>query len=95
MSLLNVPNFSPIGARIRVLLRILQSVRKEVKEDKNEEIKPKIFACSYLGNGWCDFLQIWNVDSPILLLLLLSTLPVRHWRVYTEGRACSRCLPIA
>ena len=30
-----------------------------------------------------------------ILLLLLSTLPVRHWRVYTEGRACSRCLPIA
>ena len=29
------------------------------------------------------------------LFLLLSTLPVRHWRVYTEGRACSRCLPIA
>ena len=30
-----------------------------------------------------------------LLLLLLSTLPVRHWREYTEGRACSKCLPIA
>ena len=36
MSPLRVPNFSPIGARIRVLLRILQSVRKEV-EEKNEE----------------------------------------------------------
>ena len=30
----------------------------------------------------------------MLLLLLLSTLPVRHWRVYTEGRACSRCCRI-
>ena len=38
MSPLRVPNFSPIGARIRVLWRILQSVRKEV-EEKNEEKK--------------------------------------------------------
>ena len=35
MSPLSVPNFSPIQAHIRVLLRILQSVRKE--EEKNEE----------------------------------------------------------
>ena len=25
--------------------------------------------------------------------LFLSTLPVRHWRVNTGGRACTRCLP--
>ena len=42
MSPLSVQNFSPIGARIRVLLRILQSVRKEV-EEKNEEKKPKLW----------------------------------------------------
>ena len=36
MSPLSVPHFSPIGARLRVLWRILQSVRKEV-EEKNEE----------------------------------------------------------
>ena len=42
MSPLSVPNFSPIQARIRVLLRILQSVRKEV-EEKNEENKPKLW----------------------------------------------------
>ena len=42
MSPLSVPNFSPIGERIRVLLRILQSVRKEV-EEKNEEKKPKLW----------------------------------------------------
>ena len=36
-----LPNFSPIGARIRVLFRILQSVRKE--EEKNEETKPKLW----------------------------------------------------
>ena len=39
---LSVPNFSPIGARIRVLWRILQSVRKEV-EEKNEENKTKLW----------------------------------------------------
>ena len=22
------------------------------------------FGCSYVGNGCCDFLQIWNVNSP-------------------------------
>ena len=42
MSPLSVPNFSPIGARICVLLRILQSVRKEEVEEKNEEKKPKL-----------------------------------------------------
>ena len=39
---LSVPNFSPIQARVRVLLQILQSVRKEVGE-KNEEKKPKLW----------------------------------------------------
>ena len=58
MSPLRVPNFSPIGARIRVLWRILQSVRKEV-EEKNLN-----FGRSYLENGWSEVLQIWNVDSP-------------------------------
>ena len=42
MSPLVVRNFSPIGERIRVLLRILQSVRKEV-EEKNEEKYPKLW----------------------------------------------------
>ena len=42
MSPLSVPNFSPIRARIRVLWRILQSVRNEDEEEKkNEEIKTK------------------------------------------------------
>ena len=41
---LSVPNFSLIGARIRVLWQILQSVRKEeVEEEKNEETKPKLW----------------------------------------------------
>ena len=43
MSPLSVPNFSPIQAHIRVLLRILQSVRKEEVEEKNEEKKPKVW----------------------------------------------------
>ena len=58
ISPLRVPNFSPIGACIRVLWRILQSVRKEVEE------KTPNCGRSYLGNDWSDFLQIWNLDSP-------------------------------
>ena len=41
MSSLSVPNFSPIRARIRVSWQILQSVRNEEVEEKNEEIKTK------------------------------------------------------
>ena len=63
MSPLSVPNFSPIGARIRVLWRILQSVRKEVEEKKTKKKNPN-FGRSYLGNGCSYFLQIWNLDSP-------------------------------
>ena len=39
-------------------------VRKDEEEKKNEE-KKRNFGHSYLGNGLSDFLQIWNVDSPI------------------------------
>ena len=53
MSPSRVPNFSPIGARIRVLWRILQSVRnEEVEEEKNEEIKTKF--CSLVSRKWLD-----------------------------------------
>ena len=39
MSPLRVPNVSPIGERIRVVWRILQSVRiEEEKEEKNPQI---------------------------------------------------------
>ena len=41
MSPLSVPKLNPIGARIRVLWRILQSVRKE--EEKNQEKEPKLW----------------------------------------------------
>ena len=62
ISPLSVPNFSPIGARIRVLWRILQSVRKEVGE-KNEEKKPKLWPL--VSRKWLErFSLIWNVDSP-------------------------------
>ena len=44
MSPLSVPNFSPIGARIRVVWRILQSVRKEEEQEEvEEEKKPKLW----------------------------------------------------
>ena len=43
MSPLSVPNFGPIGARIRVLWRILQSLRKE-EEKKTKKKKPQTLA---------------------------------------------------
>ena len=53
MSPLSVPNFSQIRARIRVLLRILRSVRnEEVEEEKNEEIKTKF--CSLVSRKWLE-----------------------------------------
>ena len=51
MSPLSVPNFSPIRARIRVLWRILRSVRNE-EEEKNEEIKTKF--CSLVSRKWLE-----------------------------------------
>ena len=64
MSPLSVPNFSPIRARIRVLWRILPSVRNEEDEEEKTKKLKQNFVRSYLGNGWSDFLQIWYVDSP-------------------------------
>ena len=50
MSPLSVPHFSLIGARIRVLWRILQSVQNE--EQKNEEIKMKF--CLLVSWKWLE-----------------------------------------
>ena len=63
MSPSSVPIFSPIGARIRVLWRILRSVRNEEVEEETKKLK-RNFVRSYLGNSWSDFLQMWYVDSP-------------------------------
>ena len=53
MSPLSVPNFSPIRARIRVLWRILRSVRNEEEvEEKNQEIKTKF--CSLVSRKWLE-----------------------------------------
>ena len=57
MSPLSVPNFSPIRARIRVLWRILRSVRneeveEEEEEEENEEIKTKF--CSLVSRKWLE-----------------------------------------
>ena len=51
MSPLSVPNFGPIRARIRVLWRILRSVRNE-DEEKNKEIKTKF--CSLVSRKWLE-----------------------------------------
>ena len=64
MSPLSVPNFSPIRVRIRILWRILRSVRNEDEEEKKTKKLKRNLVRSYLGNGWSDFLQIWYVDSP-------------------------------
>ena len=55
MSPLSVLNFSPIQARIRVLWRILRSVRNEEDEEENEEIKTKF--CSLISRKWLDRLS--------------------------------------
>ena len=53
MSPLSVPNFSPIRACIRVLWRILRSVRNEEdEEEKNEEIKTTF--CSLVSRKWLE-----------------------------------------
>ena len=53
MSPLSVPNFSPIRARIRVLWRILRSVRNlEEVEENNQEIKTKF--CSLVSRKWLE-----------------------------------------
>ena len=53
MSPLSVPNVSPIRASIRVLWRILRSVRNEDdEEEKNEEIKTKF--CSLVSRKWLE-----------------------------------------
>ena len=52
MSPVSVPTFSPIRARIRVLWRILRSVRYEDEEKKNEEIKVKF--CSLVSRKWLE-----------------------------------------
>ena len=53
MSPLTVLNFSSIRARIRVLWRILRSVRNEEdEEEKNEEIKMEF--CSLVSRKWLE-----------------------------------------
>ena len=44
-----------------LVIAIFASVRKD--EEKKTKKKKRNFGSSYLGNGWSDFLQIWNVDS--------------------------------
>ena len=69
MSPLSVPNFSPIGARIRVLWWILQSVRKEVEEEKNEEKKPKLWPL--VSRKWLERFSS-NLECGLLYLAGIS-----------------------
>ena len=64
MSPLSIPNFSPIGARIRVLWQILQSVRKEEVAEEKTKKKTQILATRISEMAGAIFFQIRNVDSP-------------------------------
>ena len=46
-----------------LVIAIFASVRKDEEEEEKNEEKKRNFGNSYLGNGWSDFLHIWNVDS--------------------------------
>ena len=70
MSPLSVPNVSPNGARIRVLWRILQSVRKE--EEENEE-KTKLWPL--VSRKWMErFSSHWECGLPYLAGTSVATL---------------------
>ena len=78
MSPLSVPNFSPIQAHIRVLLRILQSVRKEEveEEEKNEEKKPKLWPLvsrkwleQFSSNLVCELPYLAGISVATLVLI--------------------------
>ena len=71
MSPSSVPNYSPIEARIRVLWRILQSVRKEeVEEEKKRRKKTQTLAARISKMARAIFFKcgIW------------TPLPSRHFR---------------
>ena len=84
MSPLSVPNFSPIGACIRVLLRILQSVRKEVEE--NEEKNPKLWL--HVSQKWLERFSS-NLESglPYLAGTSVATLVSIRYGI-TELQRC-------
>ena len=66
MGPLSVPTFSPIPARIRVLWRILRSVRNEDEEEKNEEIKTK--CCLLVSRKWLNRLSS-NLVCIIIIII--------------------------
>ena len=51
--------FQGVRSTRLLVIAIFASVRKDEEEEKKRS-----FGSSYLGNGWSDFLHIWNVDSP-------------------------------
>ena len=56
--------FQVVRSTRLLVIAIFSSVRKDEEEEKRTKKKKQNFGSSYLGNGWSDFLQIWNVDSP-------------------------------
>ena len=67
------------STRLR-FIAIFASVRKHARGRRRN------FGCSYLGNGLCDFLQIWNVDSPSWRRGWRATLTLQQIRIrYHRG----------
>ena len=60
MSPLSVPHLNPIGARIRILWRILQSVRKEVEEKNQEKSQPLAARISEMAGAIFFKLVVWT-----------------------------------
>ena len=64
-------------------------------------LKPRLYGIICQARACADAeynLGLCTSNSASRYMLLLSTLPVRHWtdwRAYTEGKACTRCLPKA
>ena len=58
-----VPNFQGSEYAFLFYSNFCKCAKTPRKKEKNEE-KNRNFGSSYLGNGWSDFLPIWNVDSP-------------------------------
>ena len=71
MSPLSVPNFSAIGARIRVLWQILQSVQKE--EEKMKKKKNQTLAARISEMAGAIFLKI-GMWTPYLAGMSVATL---------------------
>ena len=69
MSPLSVENFSPIQERIRVLLRILQNVRKEEKKPKLWPLVSRKWLERFSSNLVCGLPYLAGISVATLVLI--------------------------